>query len=300
MTNKPLLSICIPTYNRCEILDKTLYSLFSNPDFDIYKIEVIVSDNASTDCTKDIVSKYPLVKYFRNDYNLGDANFDIVLSYGNGEYIKLFNDTLSFNVGMLKKMLLIIENNINDKPNLFFYQNMFTNSNCTKVVNTVSEFLNQVSFHTTWIINFGTWRIDFDLIQDKKRYSELQLLQVDWTYQIVNNKKRTIIFFDNNNSIANVKKGGYNIFQVFVTNYLFILANKKPNIYYFQLEKYRLYRYFIVYWIKSLVIDKNENDFDLKKSFMIIFKNYWYTLYFYASIIFLSFFKIKKLFKTIN
>ena len=36
MENKrPLLSICIPTYNRAEILDKTLFLLFSNPDFNV-------------------------------------------------------------------------------------------------------------------------------------------------------------------------------------------------------------------------------------------------------------------------
>jgi glycosyltransferase involved in cell wall biosynthesis len=298
--NKPLLSICIPTYNRCKTLDRTLDSLFCNPDFDIHKVEVIVSDNASTDNTKNVVSKYPLVKYYCNDYNLGDANFDIVLSYGIGEYIKLFNDTLSFNGGILGRMLFIIENNINDKPNLFFYQNMFTNSYCTKFINTVSEFLDQVSFHTTWIINFGVWRIDYDLIQDKKKYSELHLLQVDWSYQIVNNTKRTIIVFDNNHTIENVKKGGYNIFQVFVTNYLFILRKHKPSIHSLKLEKYRLYRYFIIYWIKSLIIDKNEHTFDLKKTFKIIFKNYWYALYFYISILFLFYFKIKKFFNTVN
>ena len=301
MINGPLLSICIPTYNRSEILDKTLESLFSNPDFDINKVEVIVSDNASTDNTRNIVSKYPLVKYFCNDFNLGDLNFDQVLNYATGAYIKLFNDTLTFNDGMLSKMLFNIQKNIKDKPNLFFYQNMFNNSNCTKIVKSVSEFLNQVSFQTTWIINFGLWRNDFALIKERNRHADLHLVQVDWSYQIVNNKKSTIIIFDNNYSISHVnKKGGYNIFQVFVTNYLLILREQKPTIYSFQLEKYRLYRHFIVYWVKSLMIDKKEHNFDLKKTYKIIFKNYWYTLYFYASIIFLFFFKLKKYFNTIN
>lgn len=55
MENKrPLLSICIPTYNRAEILDKTLFLLFSNPDFNVDEIEVVVSDNCSTDHTKQL------------------------------------------------------------------------------------------------------------------------------------------------------------------------------------------------------------------------------------------------------
>jgi abequosyltransferase len=294
MKNNPLLSICIPTYNRSEILDKTLQSLFNNPDFDINIVEVIVSDNSSTDNTRNVVFKYPLVKYFCNEYNLGDANFDIVLSYATGDYIKLFNDTIIFNDGALKKMLFIIKKNVIDKPNLFFYQNMFKNSNCIKVIKSASEFLSQVSFQSTWIINFGVWKNDFALIQEKNRHSNLQLVQVDWSYQVVNNKKSTIIIFDNNYTITHIKKGGYNIFKVFVSNYLFILRTQKPNIYSFELEKYRLYRYFIVYWIKSLMIDKNEHTFDLKKTYKIIFQNYWYALYFYISIFFLFYFKIKK------
>lgn len=295
MNQNPLLSICIPTYNRSEILDKTLNSLFSNPDFDKNKVEVIVSDNSSTDSTRYVVSKYPLVRYFCNEYNLADTNFAKSLSYATGEYIKLFNDTLSFNEGMLRQMLLTIEKNKNNNLNLFFYQNMFKNSNCIKVVNSISGFLNEVSFHTTWIINFGIWRNDFSFIEKKNRFTDLHLVQVDWTYQLIGIKKRTLVCYDNYYSIAPVsKKGGYNIFQVFVTNYLFILREFKLNKYSLEIEKYRLYRYFIIYWLKSLMIDENDFNFDLKNTYKIIFKNYWYTLYFYVSIIILFFFKVRK------
>jgi abequosyltransferase len=64
--NTILLSICIPTFNRSEVLDNTLNSLFSNSEFNSNQIEVIVSDNCSTDNTVQVVTKYPLVKYYRN------------------------------------------------------------------------------------------------------------------------------------------------------------------------------------------------------------------------------------------
>ena len=70
-----LLSICIPTYNRSKTLENTLNSLFSNPEFDSNKIEVIVSDNCSTDDTAQVVAKYPLVKYYCNKENVKDLNF---------------------------------------------------------------------------------------------------------------------------------------------------------------------------------------------------------------------------------
>ena len=129
MANK-LLSICIPTYNRAEVLDDALNKLFSNPDFDENLIEVIVSDNCSTDRTSEVVSKYPLVLYYRNDENVKDLNFSIVLGYATGTYVRLFNDTLSFKKGALKLMLDKIEKYSSEECNFFYYSNMFLNNNC--------------------------------------------------------------------------------------------------------------------------------------------------------------------------
>jgi glycosyltransferase involved in cell wall biosynthesis len=56
---QPLLSICIPTFNRAYILEKTLHSIVSQKIFqDTNEIEVIVSDNCSSDNTFEIVNKY--------------------------------------------------------------------------------------------------------------------------------------------------------------------------------------------------------------------------------------------------
>src|SRR5262249_43627784 len=73
-TSEPLLSICIPTYNRSHFLKECLRSLFAQT-FDHSAVEVIVSDNASTDDTPNVVRKYaeryPIVKYVRNETNIG-------------------------------------------------------------------------------------------------------------------------------------------------------------------------------------------------------------------------------------
>ena len=47
----PLLSICIPTYNHAELLDRALARLTSLPAFASGDVEVVLSDNASTDGT---------------------------------------------------------------------------------------------------------------------------------------------------------------------------------------------------------------------------------------------------------
>ena len=75
MTETPLVSICIPTFNRADLIWRTLESCINQT----YKnIEIIVSDNASTDNTKTVVLDYAhrdrRVKYFRNETNIGSGN----------------------------------------------------------------------------------------------------------------------------------------------------------------------------------------------------------------------------------
>ncbi|RZK27070.1 MAG: glycosyltransferase family 2 protein, partial [Flavobacterium sp.] len=82
-----LLSICIPTYNRCEILDNTIFSLLNDSSFNSELIEIIVSDNCSTDDTSEMMQKYPQVKYHRNSENVKDRNFSIALNYATGLYL---------------------------------------------------------------------------------------------------------------------------------------------------------------------------------------------------------------------
>jgi len=54
MENKqPLLSICIPTYNRAEYLEEAIYNIVTDDAF-CDKVEIIISDNASTDNTKQV------------------------------------------------------------------------------------------------------------------------------------------------------------------------------------------------------------------------------------------------------
>ena len=65
MENKVLLSICIPTCNRGSILDTVILNYITNEEFDD-SVELVISDNASTDNTeeivKEIIKKYPSKK----------------------------------------------------------------------------------------------------------------------------------------------------------------------------------------------------------------------------------------------
>ena len=92
----PLISICVPTYNRAEILDYCLSNLAPLRDCG-RPVEIVVSDNGSTDRTPDIIeahrSRNPSVRAYRFPDNRGAAsNWLNALRQADGEYIVYLAD----------------------------------------------------------------------------------------------------------------------------------------------------------------------------------------------------------------
>lgn len=95
----PILSICIPTYNRASYLKECLESItvqFENNNIQ-EQIEVVISDNASTDNTSDVVKmfteKFDNITYFKNEKNIGfDRNLLSVIEKSTGEYCLTLGD----------------------------------------------------------------------------------------------------------------------------------------------------------------------------------------------------------------
>ncbi len=97
--SKYLVSVCIPTYNRAECLSQCLETItlqFSDPQVRD-AVEVVISDNASTDNTREIADgfrkKFPNIVYFQNAENIGyDRNALQVVDKAIGEYCWLLGD----------------------------------------------------------------------------------------------------------------------------------------------------------------------------------------------------------------
>lgn len=95
---QPLVSVCIPAYNAELTISKTLDSIINQ---DYKSLEIIVSDNHSTDNTATIVKQYEKynVKYFLNPTRLEDlintssvvSNFNYSISLATGEYIAIYH-----------------------------------------------------------------------------------------------------------------------------------------------------------------------------------------------------------------
>jgi len=118
--NKPLLSICIPTYNRAHYLKECLDSIVCQfGDKEAYdQIEIVISDNASKDNTQKLVKKYQKdfsnIRYFRNLENLEfNRNVDNVLEKSKGAFCWTLSDDEFIKKDTLKFILDIIKNNLN-------------------------------------------------------------------------------------------------------------------------------------------------------------------------------------------
>jgi len=112
MNPTPFLSIVIPTYNRAAFLDHSFEAHV--PLARLHNIQIFVSDNASTDNTKEVVDKwkneYPLISYYCNETNLGpDDNFERALKYPDTEYVWLLGDTYRIPDGGIEYILDIVK-----------------------------------------------------------------------------------------------------------------------------------------------------------------------------------------------
>lgn len=73
------VSVVVPTHERTSVLQRAIDSVLNQTFTDI---EAIVVDDASADCTEEVVNQYddPRVKYIRHEENRGGAQHEIPVS----------------------------------------------------------------------------------------------------------------------------------------------------------------------------------------------------------------------------
>jgi acetyltransferase-like isoleucine patch superfamily enzyme len=232
-----LLSICIPTKNRAKTLFQSLESLVSQPIFfEGNDIEIIISDNASTDNTAEVakafVYKFPeKIKYYKNEIDLGDENFEMALKFGSGELLKLANDSLQWLPGSLSMMIELVKSTIQSKTPIFFLNQSRQTSSLISPFKDMDQLLNTCSYYLTWIGGYSIWKSSFENLDNFSRFKNLKLIQLDAFLRVVEKNNSGIICNIQFAKIFNIgRKGGYSIAEVFGQNYLKILSEFKGFI----------------------------------------------------------------------
>ena len=107
------VTIGIPTYNRKGYLRKALDSVIAQ-DYD--NLEIVVSDNHSTDGTDEMMKEYIAahsaldIKYFRMDKNMGPlSNWDNCHRHATGEFLIILSDDDVMEPEAVEKMVAAFE-----------------------------------------------------------------------------------------------------------------------------------------------------------------------------------------------
>jgi glycosyltransferase involved in cell wall biosynthesis len=195
MSTLPLVSIGAPVYNGEDFIRQAIQSVI---DQDYPNIEMVISDNASTDNTQSIceeyAAKYPQIKYYRQPINQGMiANFNTSLELAQGDFFCwLSHDDFLAPTYISKCMDMLTRypqaiaccseiNFVNyDGTNREGWTKAYTNFDALNknVVARVHELISKVG----WYALYSVFRIDIlrGMSKCQNRYPDDVMLMLEW------------------------------------------------------------------------------------------------------------------------
>lgn len=304
--NNILLSICIPTNGRIEILKNTLDSIFNHVT-DFSEFEVILSDNSKTNELPELLKQYsdiPNIIYQKTEVS-GFMNSINALKLGSGELLKLHNNYTELKVGSLDRILDTIKKHQVKQPLLFFSNHSMKNITSEEFAS-FNKFMYSLSYFSSWSTGFCIWNTDFQhlkSIQYNKMFPHTSLLfeQTNKNSYIINNED---LFYNQNTR----QKGGYDLFKTFAVDFLDMLdvCLKKNHITQrtFKHIKFDMHMNFLIFWYYNTKVLKNEYTFilsDIKQSMKVYYSGpSYYIMIFLAYKLYLVQFIKKAIRKTIT
>ncbi len=268
--NNPILSICIPTYNRENSIKQTLEKLcaiVNNKD-----IEIVISDNCSTDNTKSICNffsnKFDNIVYYCQKENIGpDKNFEFVLTHAKGKYRWLLGDGLFIDKINLSLLLNYVVSE--DVDLIVLGEKERNSSDKEKIYYDGNELLKEIGWHLTWIsvLVFNERVINNS---DFKRYYESNFIQTGIIFEYFSINKGVVHFIPNI-CISNLyikKTNGWQskVLEIFCQKW-FLFVFSLPLFYTYESKKVCVYSHGIktkLFSIRGLIRLKLQGGISLK------------------------------------
>jgi glycosyltransferase involved in cell wall biosynthesis len=119
MAEEIFFSVCLPTYNRASFLKKCIESVISQT---YSNFELIITDNQSTDNTKEIVSSFSddRIRFFENENNVGLwGNHNICIEKSQGAWVVFLHSDESLKANALKLIAESIQRS-DETPGVIF------------------------------------------------------------------------------------------------------------------------------------------------------------------------------------
>ena len=224
---RPILTYGIITYNRSKYLRKSLKSVLDQVGSDEL-VEVLVSDNCSTDDTKEIVQefqkRYKNLRYHCNETNVGaEGNIHAALRHSKGEYVVVAGDDDYQADGSLYILLTHIYAH---RDCALFYMANKEGEFGTYEGQGYLDVLEKMSFYITWITGVVIKKDVYMSISNPEKFNDSRIPQVYIQMEVLKrNPKFSIVYgpLFLLNQEGHLPRG-YNLAEVFIKNYFNVLA----------------------------------------------------------------------------
>jgi abequosyltransferase len=250
--NMPLLSLCVPTYNRAAMLTEALNAILSQWESDLSEtqrgnMEVLVFDNHSSDGTPEVLariqSEFPCLRltYIRQPQNLG-AGTNIVQAIGKagGAYVFVLSDDDILLPGALSRVFTLAQQ-YPDVDAFCLNASTFLHDvqEAKSPVFTLSED-RMIKEPDEALLFLGTWITFLSILVFRRE----AIAGKDYTNRIATDFPHSYCFLDvlsRRNGVLITKDaflavrgnntGGYNFFAIFVTNFKQMLLDSLESGY---------------------------------------------------------------------
>ena len=226
-----LLSLCIPTNGVLEWVLPVLESIYNqNVDESLY--EVIVSDNGNSEEFRQALESYKMSHsnlIYKKTYAQQFMNQVEAFKMASGEFIKFVNHRDLFVNGTVEYLIRLVQNNLDEKPVMFFSNGTRRIKECERKVADFDEFIRTLSYMSSWSGGTAIWKRDFEKIPEDYEYN---ILFPHTGFLFAAKSSASYIVSDRkifqSLKTDETKKGNYKLYKAFGVDF--------PNLV-FQLEK---------------------------------------------------------------
>jgi glycosyltransferase involved in cell wall biosynthesis len=284
--DRPLLTIAIPTYNRVRYLDTCLAQILKQyPGYE-QDLEIIVSDNYSSDDTGNLVESYIArklpIRYFRQESNVGaDKNFADCFVLSRGKYILIFGDDDVLLDGSLNAILAVLQRGEygNVYVNSYGFQTDYLRERPRIESSYVVEYRDARAYleKINYWITFASGNIvNKSLIEaeiDPMRFLDTNMVQINWILSAILKAKCNVYMEDKLIAYKVANTGGYRLCQVFGVNLNKIFSafvQQGVPRHYFEIINRKLVDGFFPVMLLALRNNKQGSKFEKENPFSVL------------------------------
>jgi abequosyltransferase len=243
VTVAPLLSFAIPTYNRLPCLRTLIEALAAEVEASNGEVEVLVSDNGSTDGTSEWLqplAERGLLRLVRHERNLGaDANMVTCMRESRGRHVWIYGDDDLPRSGVLARVTAFLRER---ECALLYLPPEWHDEDLATVARTAPGPAQPVrvgamelalranyciAFISSWVIHRE--RFMADPASNVERYKNTSLSPLEWHLAPLAQDRDLYSAPEPWILARGANTGGYEPFDTFVTHYHRILAEKLAN-----------------------------------------------------------------------